>query len=248
MQPKLYSELAPWWPLVSAPADYAEEASQYAELLTTACRPETILELGSGGGNNASHLKKRFDMTLVDLSPQMLQVSRALNPECSHQMGDMRSVRLGRLFDAVFIQDAISYMTTAADLFRAIETSFSHCRPGGASLLVPDWLRETFRPRVSTGGHDLGNRSLRYLEWTYDPDPGDTTVATDFAFLLRSGSGPAEVVHDHHTTGLFERESWLDLCKKAGFEPEIHMVRIRQPEPIGMEVVLCRRPRRGGAC
>ncbi|MHC4615594.1 MAG: class I SAM-dependent methyltransferase, partial [Planctomycetota bacterium] len=57
-----------------------------------------VLELGSGGGNNASHLKKWFDMTLVDLSPHMLEVSRALNPECSHQQGDMRTVRLGTLF------------------------------------------------------------------------------------------------------------------------------------------------------
>ena len=242
MQIKLYSELAEWWPLFSSPADYAEEAGQYAELLTAACRPEQVLELGSGGGNNASHLKDRFDLTLVDLSPQMLQVSRALNPECSHRVGDMRSVRLGKLFDAVFIQDAISYLTTPADLYHAIETAFAHCRPGGASLLAPDWFRESFRPGVSTGGHDEGNRSLRYLEWTYDPDPADTMVETDFAFLLRTGSGPAQVVHDHHTTGLFAREVWLDLCKKVGFQPEIHLVRSTRPEPVEMEVVLCHRP------
>jgi len=29
----------------------------------------TVLELGSGGGNNASYLKHRFAMTLVDRSP-----------------------------------------------------------------------------------------------------------------------------------------------------------------------------------
>jgi len=242
VQVKLYSELADWWPLMSSPVDYAEEARQYAELLATACRPERVLELGSGGGNNASHLKDRFDLTLVDLSPEMLEVSRALNPECSHRVGDMRSVRLGGLFDAVFIQDAIGYMTTAADLYRAIETAFAHCRPGGASLLAPDWFRERFRPRVGTGGHDQGARSLRYLEWTYDPDPTDTTVETDFAFLLRTGRGPARVVHDHHTTGLFERELWLDLCGRAGFQPETHLVRTTQPEVFETEVVLCRRP------
>lgn len=242
MQIKLYSELAEWWPLFSSPADYAEEAGQYAELLTAARRPEQVLELGSGGGNNASHLKDRFDLTLVDLSPQMLQVSRALNPECSHRVGDMRSVRLGKLFDAVFIQDAVSYLTTPADLYRAIETAFAHCRPGGASLLAPDWFRESFRPGVSTGGHDEGNRSLRYLEWTYDPDPADTMVETDFAFLLRTGSGPAQVVHDHHTTGLFEREVWLDLCRKVGFQPEIHRVRSTRPDGVEIEVVLCHRP------
>lgn len=48
-------------------------------------------------------------MTLVDLSPEMLTTSCALNPECEHLPGDMRTVRLGRLFDAVFIHDAIIY-------------------------------------------------------------------------------------------------------------------------------------------
>jgi SAM-dependent methyltransferase len=242
METKLYAELAEWWPLMSAPADYVEEARRYAELLTTACDPKRVLELGSGGGNNASHLKSRFELTLVDRSPEMLKVSRSLNPECSHQEGDMRSLRLGRLFDAVFIHDAVMYLTTAADLYQAIETAFSHCRPGGAALLAPDWFRETFGPRVSTGGHDQGGRSLRYLEWTYDPDPSDTTVETDFAFLLRSGSGPAEVVHDHHQTGLFERELWLDLCREAGFQPEIHVVHHTLHEVLETEAILCRRP------
>jgi trans-aconitate methyltransferase len=242
METKLYSELAEWWPLVSAPADYAQEAGQYARLLSTPCHPKRVLELGSGGGNNASHLKNRFQMTLVDLSPQMLEVSRALNPECDHQQADMRTVRLGRRFDAVFIHDAVSYMTTATDLFLAIETAFAHCRPGGAALFAPDHFRETYRPGVSTGGHDEGHRSLRYLEWTYDPDPTDTIVETDFALLLRSGSGPAQVAHDHHTTGLFEREQWLDLCKKAGFEPEIRTVTSAQPKALEAETILCRKP------
>ena len=85
-QPKLYSELASWWPLLSEPAHYAEEAAFYRRVLIDACvrPPKTLLELGCGGGNNASHLKAHFSMTLVDLSPSMLTVSRALNPECEH--------------------------------------------------------------------------------------------------------------------------------------------------------------------
>jgi len=60
--PKLYADLAEWWPLLSAPADYAEEAAIYQRLLIDACErtPRTLLELGSGGGNNASHLKARL--------------------------------------------------------------------------------------------------------------------------------------------------------------------------------------------
>src|SRR5689334_22739277 len=133
MTAKLYNELAAWWPLMSSPADYAEEAAFYTnQLLAAGDAPaRTLLELGSGGGNNASHMKAHFQSTLAELSPGMLEVSRALNPECEHVQGDMRSVRLGRQFDRVFVHDAVTYMTTLEDLRRAIETAFVHCRPGG---------------------------------------------------------------------------------------------------------------------
>jgi trans-aconitate methyltransferase len=71
-----------------------------------------VLELGSGGGNNASHMKRAFAMILVEPSDGMREISRRLNPECEHRSGDMRTVRLDRTFDAVFVHDAIMYMTT----------------------------------------------------------------------------------------------------------------------------------------
>jgi SAM-dependent methyltransferase len=219
---KLYDELAEWWPLFSAPADYAEEAELVANLLNDACNPapRTILELGSGGGNNAFHLKRSFEMTLVDVSPRMLQVSRALNPECEHREGDMRMVDLGRTFDAVFIHDAIMYMTTGADLAAAIRTAYRHCRAGGMALFVPDSVRESFVAETIHGGHDGDEgRSLRYLAWTIDPDPTDTTFRTDFAIVLRDSRGETRMVEDHHVEGLFPRAEWIRFLRGAGFEP-----------------------------
>lgn len=60
---RLYSDLADWWPLRSAPEDYAEEAGFYRRILEDAAHPQTVLELGSGGGNNASHLKQHFSLS-----------------------------------------------------------------------------------------------------------------------------------------------------------------------------------------
>src|SRR5262245_66393890 len=99
--PKLYHELAEWWPLLSPPSDYAEEAAFFLRTLSEICARDcrSVLELGSGGGNNAFYLKRRFDLVLVDRSAGMLDVSRRLNPECEHIEADMRDVRLGREFD-----------------------------------------------------------------------------------------------------------------------------------------------------
>ncbi|MFX1475511.1 MAG: class I SAM-dependent methyltransferase [Promethearchaeota archaeon] len=240
--PRLYGDLSSWWPLLSPPEDYTEDAAFYRKTIIDACSstPQTLLELGSGGGNNASHLKAFFTMTLVDPAPGMLAVSRSLNPECEHIQGDMRNVRLGRLFDAVFIEDAISYMTTEDDLRRAIETAFIHCRPGGAALFCPDSTRETFHPSTEHGGHDIGERSMRCLIWEWDPDPNDTTTITDFAYLLREGNVEVRCEYDRHVLGLFGHDDWLRLITDVGFnaqviQPEHNQSKTRTPVFLGIK-------------
>jgi SAM-dependent methyltransferase len=242
--PRMYEEFASWWPLVSAPSEYEEEATFYRKMLTSACAGpiRTVLELGSGGGNNASHLKMHFTMVLVEPSPGMREVSRALNPECEHVAGDMRTVRLGREFDAVFVHDAVCYMTSEADLRQAIETAFVHCRPGGAALFAPDFVRETFRSTTDHGGHDGERQGLRYLEWTWDPDPDDTTYIVDFAYLLRTPDGAVRAEYDRHVEGLFPRGDWLRLLAEAGFQPRSVPFDHSELEPGSYEVFVATKP------
>ena len=224
--PKMYGELAPWWHLLSVVEDYLTEAMFFHELLDRVghvAPPHTLLELGSGGGNNAWHLKAYYQLTLVDLSAGMLAASRTLNPECEHIEGDMRTLRLGRLFDAVFIHDAICYMTTEADLRRALETAFVHCRAGGAAVFVPDDVRETFKTQTEHGGHDGEDRGIRYMEWSYDPDETDTVSTADYVYMLREGADTMRVIHDRHICGLFGWSDWMRLLAEVGFASQVEM-------------------------
>ena len=174
----------------------------------------------------------------------MLDVSVALNPECEHVEGDMRTVRLGREFDCVFLHDAIMYMTTEADLRAAIETAFVHCKPGGAALFAPDFVRENFQPSTDHGGTDGDKRSLRYLEWTWDPDPMDTTYEVHFAYLLRASDGSVRVEQDRHIEGLFARADWLRLLSDVGFLPSVVSFDHSELEPGTYELFVGRKPSR----
>ncbi len=226
MQPLLYTDLAEWFHLLTRPEDYAEEAGMYARAIRdTVPGAREVLELGSGGGNNAWHLKRHFQMTLSDLSPQMIRVSRRLNPDLEHIEGDMRNLRIGRTFDAVFVHDAVMYLTGEDDLLAMLATANAHLAPGGLVLIQPDCTKETFRESAVSGGHDGGDvtppqpgRALRYLSWTYDPDPGDTTFISDFAYLLREGTHSVRGLTDRHINGLFPRATWVALMEHAGFD------------------------------
>ena len=229
--PLLYTGLADWFHLLTRPSDYAVEAELYRQAIDSVVpQPaqgdarRTMLELGAGGGNTASHLKQHFRLVLTDLSPAMLGVSSKLNPELEHIQGDMRALRLDREFDVVFLHDAVMYMTSEDDLRAALTTAAIHTRVGGAVLVVPDFTRETFRAGVHAGGHDgwdvtpaQPGRALRYLEWTRDPDPDGTTCTVDFAYLLLEADGTVRAFADRHTFGVFPRATWLRLLGECGF-------------------------------
>jgi SAM-dependent methyltransferase len=219
--PRLYRDLAEWYPLLTPVGDYAEEAAFYRRLFERHCRrpPRTLLDLGSGGGHNAAHLKATLACTLVDLAPAMLALSRRLTPECEHIQGDMRSLRLGRVFDCVLVHDAVSYMASRADLASATVTAFAHTAPGGVAMFQPDFVSETFTPGTETGGSEADGRALRYREWRWLPEAKDDGYVKDMAYLLRDESGAVEVVHDRHVLGLFSRATWLGLIADAGFAP-----------------------------
>jgi SAM-dependent methyltransferase len=219
----MYWELAPWFHLVTHPKSYAGEARFITRLLKPAggtAKP-TMLELGSGGGNNAHHLKHHFEMTLTDLSPSMLALSRTINADCEHNLGDMRLMRLRRRFDFVFAHDAISYMTSEQDLARAVKTAFVHCKPGGMALFQPDDMRETFAAGRARGGHKIDGRALRYVAITRPLAKGKSEADITYLISIKERDGTQRKIEDHHTVGVFARATWLRLLRDAGFRVRI---------------------------
>jgi SAM-dependent methyltransferase len=223
----IYSDLADWWPMISPPREYTKEAAYLRTVLSQAIpsSPDaqvSVLDLGSGGGHVAVHLKQAFAMTLVDISDQMVAVSRRLNPECEHHVGDMRTIQLGRRFDAVLVHDAIDYIIGAADLRRAINTAAAHCKSGGIAIFVPDYVKDTFAELTGGGGGgaDEAGRTASFVERTWDPDPADDWVQADYEFTLHTPGGLPKVVRESHRLSAFSRDTWLSLLAEAGLHQD----------------------------
>jgi len=116
-------------------------------------------------------------------------------------------------------------------------------------VFVPDATAETFEESTDHGGRDGIDdeglplvRAVRYLEWTWDPDPSDTSYLTDYAYLLRMADGTMRVEHDRHVEGLFARADWLRLLSAAGFEPRAVRFDHSELEPGSYEIFVASRP------
>ncbi|HUC57697.1 MAG TPA: class I SAM-dependent methyltransferase [Streptosporangiaceae bacterium] len=225
---RIYSDLAHWWPLISPPSEYSEEAAYLAALIRQLAapvpsgRPVEVLDLGSGGGHMAVHLTRDFDLTLVDVSADMLAASRRLLPDRPHIQGDMREVRLHREFDVVLVHDAIDYILGRDDLRLVIGTAAVHCRPGGLALFVPDYLADTFAELTGSGGGgtDQDGRTATFDEHTWDPCGGDDQVQADYEFTLRTADGRTTTIQESHRLSAFPRELWRALVSEVGLRLE----------------------------
>jgi hypothetical protein len=62
---------------------------------------------------------------------------------------------------------------------------------------------------------------MRWLEWSWDPDPTDTTYEVIYALVMREPDGSVDVDKDRHREGLFARETWLRLLAEAGLQAEV---------------------------
>jgi len=117
-----YSELAWTEPIIASPEEYVEETEQFSKVIKENSKvdPKTLLHLSCGAGGNEYTFKKHFKVTGVDISEGMLEIARNCNPEVLYLYGDMRTIKLGKCFDAIAIPDSIGYMTTVDDLRSAI--------------------------------------------------------------------------------------------------------------------------------
>lgn len=213
---------------MSPPGDYASEAREFRDFLRSGASGPVreVLHLGCGGGHVDSQLKRYVQITGVDLSPAMLRLARRLNPEVTYVRGDMRSVRLGRVFDGVLISDAVAYMRSPRDLQRAFAAAFRHLRPRGSFVTYAEHAKERFEQNWTSAIRGRrGDTEIVFVENRYDPDPKDTTFEATFLYLIRR-KGRLTVETDRHILGLFPASTWRTTLRGAGFR-----IRHAGPDP-----------------
>lgn len=120
----------------------------------------TVLELACGSGRITVPLAASgVDVTGVDISPTMLERARAALAESGVTAklieADMRSLDLGRRFDAVVIAaNSLLHLTTRDDFARAFDAIRQHLAPGGRLVF------DVFVPSARLLSLPAGERNL----------------------------------------------------------------------------------------
>jgi SAM-dependent methyltransferase len=214
--------------------DYAAETDYIARTLRTArASTKRVLELGSGTGRHGRLLGSfGFDVVGVERSEAMLQAAMAadsaglsLPPGGSFkcQAGDIRTVRLDELFDAVLaLFHVVSYQTANEDVELTFATAARHLGPGGLFLFDvwhgPAVLTERPSVRVKRVEDDK-TRLIRIAE----PDLEIETNVVTVKYTVLAESKPdnqwTTFTEIHQMRYFFPVEIGL-FAERAGFEVE----------------------------
>lgn len=132
----------------------------------------------------------------------------------------MRSFRLGRTFDAILMDDAISHMRTRAGFAAAFRAAFAHLNPGGVLIATPDVTTESFRQdetacTPAAGATAKGPVTAAFIQNVFDPDPADDHYEATLLYLVRR-NGRLRIVTDRWRLGLFSRPMWRRVLAASG--------------------------------
>ena len=144
----------------------------------------------------------------------MLEKAKAAHPDIDYRKGDMRTIRLNRLFDAVAIPDSIDYMVSQADLQQAIQTAAVHLKTGGV-LLVVGKTEETFQNNNFAYVGEKNDVHVTLLENNYINTFRPNTYEATLVYLIRQ-QGELTMYTDRHVLGLFPLATWNKVFSDAG--------------------------------
>lgn len=200
--------------------DYRGETDEVAAIVE-ARRPgaTSVLDVGCGTGGHLEWFARRYEQAVgIEASARMVEEATIARDGLLVLPGDMRTFALRERFDVVTcLFSAIGYMTSVADLERAVANMAAHLTPGGV-LVVEGW--------VSPDAWIVGRASA------------DAAVAPDLAVarvVVSDRDGDVSTVHMHyvlatvdgvervdevHRLGLFDDDQYRAAFEAAGLRYE----------------------------
>ena len=214
-----FHRFAPYYDALNDFKDYHQESDLLEALVKEHSRisSKSWLDVACGTGKHLEHLRRRYEVAGVDLSPEMLRIARRRLPGVPLLRGDMRSFRTRRTYDVVScLFSAIGHLRTQRDVRAAFANFYRHLNPGGVAIVEP-W----FEPR---GFHDgfVNLRTYQGPEGTiarmaFSRKEGDRSIVRYHFLIGKAGKGVTHFV-EREPGLLVSRDRLTSLMSEVGFK------------------------------
>ena len=171
-------------------------------------------------------VKRGYSVVGRDLSAEMIRVSRrnlresGLRAEVA--VADMRSLPVGRIFDALLcLGTAFNYLASPADVRRGLRTFRRHIRPGG--LLVLDttnfdpWISNPTNIRAEVDHHLPDGTRLAVFALN-DQDRARSLHVARFITAMQRGRN-IDLAFDEARLRIWTKNTLANALRREGFRP-----------------------------
>ena len=219
----MYEDFALVYDSLMADVDYRSWAEHYARLLSRAGVPQgaPVTECACGTGSLSQHLARRYSLTGVDLSQEMLSVaadklrSQGLKVPLIQQ--DMRTLRLMKPQAALLATgDGVNYLTTEADLMAFFQGAYRALKPGGA-LCFDVSSAYKLSGLLKDNSFFKTDGSIRYI-WQNSYDEGTGLLSLSLQIYLREPDGRYRLIEEEQQQRAWTEQELKDALKEAGFQ------------------------------
>jgi ubiquinone/menaquinone biosynthesis C-methylase UbiE len=198
--------------------NYAAESNKVHQIIQAHKRSagNALLEVACGTGLHIAVLQNFYQVTGLDLDPEMLTIAKQNYPDLLFHQADMAEFDLGKEFDAITcLFSSIGYVKTKQRLEQAICTLARHALPGGVLVVEPWFTPEQWKTgRVSALFVDQPD--LKISRMNISEAEGNLSYFI-FHYLVATPQG-VDHFTERHELGLFTHQEYLEAFRKAGIE------------------------------
>lgn len=128
---------AQWYDLMYSWKDYASESEKLFALIEKHGNGgKRVLEVACGTGKYIEHFAKKFDVTGVDLSAEMVGTAKQKFPSIKFVQGNMMDFRLDEKFDVVMcLFSSIAYLRNDDEMRKALKNFYDHLNAEGIAII-----------------------------------------------------------------------------------------------------------------
>jgi ubiquinone/menaquinone biosynthesis C-methylase UbiE len=196
--------------------DYEADAARVHQIVQANKKSpgRRLLDVACGTGRHDEYLKRWYEVQGADLSPEMLEIARARNPELSFHRADMAQIDLGETFDAVIcLFSSIGYVQTVERLHQTLNAFAQHTVPGGV-VVVDGWLQPEEWIPGSLHANLVDEPDVKVARFSRSEQVGMLSVMEMHHLIVtRDGS---ETFVERHELGLFTVEQYCEAFEAAG--------------------------------